>query len=117
MQSFKKIKKVSVRFPERLKREMHTSLINSGHGLHGKSKWLKGVIKSFVSKPNFIDYVQNGIPINQADLSQTEAFYLDAETIEILKKAFIHIRAIDPLFEGVQSALIRSAIVYHLMLQ
>ena len=113
----KKTKKVTVRFPKRLKSEMQSSLIKSGYGLHGKSKWLKESIALFLKQRNFVDFVENGIDINQAELSEVEAFYLDLDTIQVMKEAFLQIRVKYPLFEGVQSALIRSAVVYHLMLK
>ncbi len=113
----KKTKKISVRFPQRLKAEMQTALIKSGYGLHGKSRWLQEVVTTFLQQPNFIDYVEHGIDINQAELSSLEAFYLDYHTLQLLKIAFVKVRVKYPLFEGVQSAIIRAAIVYHVMLK
>ena len=112
-----KKKKITVRFPKRLKVEMQTSLIKSGYGLHGKSRWLKDTITNFLQQSNFIDYVEHGIDINQAELSEVEAFYLDLDTIQMLKNAFVKVRVKYPLFEGVQSALIRAAVIYRLMLK
>jgi hypothetical protein len=113
----RKTKKITVRFSKRLKIEMQTALIKSGYGLHGKSRWLKEAIVTFLRQSHFVDYVENGIDINQADLSDVEAFYLDNDTIQMLKSAFVEVRVKYPLFEGVQSALIRSAAVYSLMLK
>ncbi len=113
----KKTKKVTVRFPKRLKSEMQSSFIKSGYGLHGKSRWLKESIAIFLKQRNFVDYVEHGIDINQAELSEVEAFYLDLETIQAMKAAFVQIRVKYPLFEGVQSALIRASVVYRLMLK
>jgi hypothetical protein len=113
----RKVKKITVRFPKRLRTEMQTSLAKSGYGLRGKSRWLKDAITAFLLQPDFVDYVENGIDINQAELSVVEAFYLDADTIQMLKSAFVKVRVKYPLFEGVQSALIRSAVVYNLMLK
>lgn len=112
----KKTKKVTVRFPKSLKSEMQTALIKSGYGLHGKSRWLQETIAIFLKQNNFVEYVEHGIDINQAELSQVEAFYLDVYTIQMLKDAFIQVRVKYPLFEGVQSAFIRAAVVYGLML-
>jgi hypothetical protein len=110
-------KKITVRFPKRLKAEMQAKLIKSGYGLHGKSRWLKEAINTFLLQPDFVDYVEQGIDINQAELSEVEAFYLDHETVQMLKNAFMEVRVKYPLFEGVKSALIRSAVVYSLMLK
>jgi len=117
MDTKRKTKKITVRFSKRLKTEMQAALIKSGYGLHGKSRWLKETIINFLRLPDYVDYVEQGIDINQADLSEVEAFYLDLDTIKMLKSAFVKIRVKYPLFEGVQSALIRAAIVYSLMLK
>lgn len=112
----KKTKKLTVRFPKRLKTEMQEALIKSGYGLHGKSRWLKEAIITFLQQPNFIDFVEHGIDINQADLTEVEAFYLDIEVNQMMKDAFVKVRVKHPLFEGVQSAFIRASVVYQLML-
>lgn len=112
-----KTKKVTVRFPKRLKAEMQTALIKSGYGLHGKSRWLKEAISNFLLQPSFVDYVEHGGDINQAELSEVEAFYLDNDIMHLLKNAFVDIRIKYPLFEGLQSSLIRSAVIYRLMLK
>lgn len=117
MESKRITKKVTVRFSKRLKTEMQSALIKSGYGLHGKSRWMKEAISTFLHQPNFVDFVEQGIDINQAELSEVEAFYLDSDTTQILKNAFVSIRVKYPLFEGVQSALIRAATIYRLMLK
>src|SRR5579863_10126627 len=117
MNSTRKTKKITVRFPKRLKSEMQAALIKSGYGLHGKSRWLKETIVEFLKLKDFIEYVEQGIDINQAELSEVEAFYLDIDTITMVKSAFVKVRVKYPLFEGVQSALIRAAVIYSLMLK
>lgn len=116
MNEIKKTKKLTVRFSKRLKIEMQEALIKSGYGLHGKSRWLKTTIITFLQQPNFIDFVEHGIDINQADLTEVEAFYLDTDVIKKMKDAFVQVRVKHPLFEGVQSAFIRASVVYKLML-
>ncbi|EKD70664.1 MAG: hypothetical protein ACD_46C00455G0002 [uncultured bacterium] len=117
MVTAKKIKKITVRFSKRLQQEMQTNLVQLGYGLRGKSRWLKDTINRFLNKNNYIDYVEQGVALNQAELTEIEAFYLDETIIYKIQAAFIQIRKQHPLFEGVQSALIRSAIIYQLMLK
>lgn len=112
----KRTKKITVRFSKRLKIEMLNALVNSGYGLRGKSKWLAEAIQLFLRQANFVELAEQGIDINQAELIEVEAFYLDFNTIDNVKKASIDIRIKHPLFEGVQSALIRSAVIFRLML-
>jgi hypothetical protein len=117
MDSQKKTKKITVRFSKRLKAEMQHALIKSGYGLHGKSRWLREAVTTFLKQANFVDYVEHGIDINQAELSEVEAFYLDSDTQQKLKQAFVEVRVKYPLFEGVQSALIRAAVIHSLILK
>jgi len=117
MNTERKTKKITVRFPKRMKSEMQLTLVKGGYGLNGKSRWLKESISTFLKLKDFIDYVDQGININQAELSEVEAFYLDIETIQMLKDAYLQVRVNNPLFEGIQSALIRTAVVYQLMLK
>lgn len=115
MNSRKKSKKMTVRFSKQLRMEMQQAVINSSYGLHGKSRWLTEAIDLFLKQSNYIELVEHGIDINQADLSTVEAFYLDEDTIALLKEAFTRVRVKYPLFEGVQSAFIRAVVTYRLM--
>lgn len=117
MNEKKKTKKITVRFSRRMKSEMQSALIKSGYGLRGKSRWLTEAITIFLKLKDFVDYVDQGININQAELCEVEAFYLNIATIQLLKDAYLQIRVQNPLFEGIQSALIRAAVIYYLMLK
>ena len=117
MDTKSKNKKITIRFSKKMKTAMQTALIKSGYGLRGKSRWLRESIVTFLQQPNFIDYVENGIDKNQAELTEVEAFYLDSEVILLIRNASIKIREMHPLFEGVQSSLVRAGVVYRLMLK
>jgi len=110
-------RKITVRFSSRLKTEMQKAVIQLDYGLHGKSRWLEEAIKLFLEQSNYIELVETGIDINQADLSHVEAFYLDDETIKRVKSALVSVRIQYPLFEGVQSAFIRACVIYSLYRQ
>lgn len=111
-----KTKKITVRFSKRLKTEMQTALVKLGYGLHGKSRWLNETVILFLKQPNFVELVEHGIDINQAPLSDVEAFYMGTDILKTMKAALVTVRIQHPLFEGVQSALIRAAVIYRLML-
>lgn len=112
----KKTKKVTVRFSKRLKTEMLGALFKSGYGLRGKSRWVGEALQLFLTQKNFVELSEQGIDVNQAELTEVEAFYVDTEVIQRIKNASIEIRTKHPLFEGVQSSLIRAAVIYRLML-
>ena len=116
MKFHKKSKKITIRFSKQLRTEMQHAIINSSYGLNGKSRWLADSIDFFTRQSNYIDLVEHGIDINQADLCTVEAFYLAEETLIIMKNALIKVRVRYPLFEGVQSAFIRACVTYRLML-
>lgn len=115
-QTEKKSKKVTVRFPKRLKSEMQKAIINSGLGLHGKSQWVQEAIALFLQQSNYVELVEHGIESYQAELANVEAFYLKNKIITDLKEALVKVREKHPMIEGVQSAFIRAAIVFRLML-
>ncbi len=117
MQPKKKTKKITVRFSQQLKIEMQQSIVKSNYGLHGKSRWLAEAIDLFLGQQNYVELVEHGININQADLSVVEAFYLGEETINAVKKALTSVRTRYPLFEGVKSAFIRACVTFRLMLK
>ncbi len=117
MMNKKVSKKITVRFSKRLREEMQQSVIGAGYGLHGKSRWLFDAINFFLQQPNYIDLVEHGIDVNQAELAGVEAFYLNEETIKSLKEALLAVRVKYPLLEGVQSAFIRACVIYRLMLK
>ncbi len=108
-------KKITVRFSARLKAEMQEAVIRAGYGFHGKSKWLSEAVTLFLQQSNYIDFVEHCIDINQADLRTVEAFYVDIESHKKIKNALVDVRMKYPLFEGVQSALIRSCVVFRLV--
>lgn len=112
-----KKRKITVRFSKRLKTEMQQAIIHLEYGLHGKSRWLEEAIALFLEQPNYLELVETGIDIHQADLTHIEAFYLDHKTVSKLKSALVAVRVKYPLFEGVQSALIRACVIYSLYRQ
>lgn len=111
-----KKKKITVRFSKKLKKEMHEHIVMEGYGLHEKSRWLTEAIDRFLIQANYIDLVENGMNINQSQLSEIEAFYLTEQTRVNLRAALFDVRVKAPLMEGVQSAIIRASVVYRMML-
>lgn len=108
-------KKITVRFSYKLKSEMQQDIIKLGYGLHGKSRWICEAMQEFLSRADYLTIVDNGMGINQGELNSVEAFYVDADTIVLLRKAIMEIRQQYPLFEGVQSAIIRACAVSRLL--
>ncbi len=113
----KRTKKITVRFPKRLRGEMQAAILAEQYGARGKSKWLSEAIEYFINHGNYLDLVDNGTGMNQSDLAEVEAFYLEESAKNNLKNALLQVRQKYPLFEGVQSALIRACVVYRLMLK
>lgn len=107
--------KVTVRFSKRLRDEMNTCIVNHGYGLHGKSKWISEAIQKFINRIDFIELVEHGQNINQGDLVSVEAFYIDESTKRLLEQAIVKVRIKHPLFEGVQSAIIRASVINSLI--
>jgi hypothetical protein len=110
-----KTRKVTIRFPVRLRTEMQYAIVQSRYGLRGKSRWLSSAIQGFIRQTGYVDLVEHGDRLNQAELTEVEAFYLNESTLDAMKSALVKVRGKYPLFEGVQSAFIRACVTWYLL--
>lgn len=111
----KKSKKVTVRFSQQLKQAMEKQIIESGYGMHGKSKWVSDAITALATLSHLHELIEDGENINQGVLAAVEAFYLPQAVFKILRELMMHVRKHHPLLEGVQSAIIRTSVINKLI--
>jgi hypothetical protein len=82
------------------------------HGPKGKSDWMCKVVTCFVRADPRLTQVGLGEALVDNDV--TDVVNFDDKTWELFEQACLTIRRQDPLFQGVQSALIRAALRYAL---
>jgi hypothetical protein len=115
MKIMKKTVKVTVRMPQFLRKEVLQAIVNCDYGMRGKSRWVLDAITDFLSKENFIDFVDIGSEMSNSDLMTVETFYLPIEILDAMDGAILKVRHKYPMMEGVKSVIIRSSIIQQLL--
>ena len=100
-------KKTTYRLPAGLRASMLASVARE-YGKKGKSRWIKEAIAELVARDAGLSSVGLGEDYETHDTS--DVLVMDGAALEQLQGAMTLIRRQDPLFEGVQSAVIRAAI-------
>ena len=100
-------KKTTYRLPSELRESMLKSVARE-YGKKGKSRWIKEAIADLIVKDAGLSSVGLGEDYENYDAS--DVVVMDSATFENLQTAMTTIRRQDPLFQGVQSAVIRAAI-------
>jgi len=86
------------------------------YGKRGKSRWICEAIENLLKKEDFIELVQ--LDITPANLCQYPEQFTATQTIRnLLDKKIIECRRECPQLEGVQSAIIRTAVIQRLLRQ
>jgi len=89
-------------------RQTMLAAVEEDYGKKGKSKWIKEAIADLVNMDTGLASVGLGEDYEVQDAQ--DVLVMDVETFQNLEAAMTMIRRQDPLFEGVQSAVIRAAI-------
>jgi predicted DNA-binding protein len=100
-------KKTTYRLPADLRQSMLESVAKE-YGKKGKSRWIKEAIAELIAKDAALASVGLGEDYETHDAS--DVLVMDCAALEQLQTAMTTIRRQDPLFAGVQSAVIRAAI-------
>ncbi len=104
--------KISVLIPKRLDDELMQRMISQGYGIRKKSLWICEAVTRLLGLggyPNIIQYEA------LAGLEKMVVFTASYELKQQLEDAIIKIRNKYPALEGVQSKIIRAAIMQRLI--
>jgi len=105
-------KKTTYRLPSALRKSMLESVAKK-YGKKGKSRWINEAIEELIKNDPGLSSVGLGEDYETYDTADVVA--MDSAGLESLQTAMTTIRRQDPLFEGVQSAVIRAAIRLRLL--
>jgi len=100
-------KKTTYRLPSELRESMLESVAKE-YGKKGKSRWIREAIANLIARDAGLASVGLGEDYETYDTS--DVVVMDSAAFENLQTAMTTIRRQDPLFAGVQSAVIRAAI-------
>lgn len=109
---FKK-NKVTFVIHETLQKELREKMIADDYGLRGKSKWVSEAIELLLSMENYPELVNLGDGLK--NFQKTETITIETILKSKLDIAIVEIRKKYPLSEGVQSKIVRTAIIQKLL--
>lgn len=107
--------KVKITFvvPEELQHELRQRVANDGYGLRGKSKWVAEAIGSLFDINNYAELVQYNEEMK--GFEKMETVVISQEEKLQLEEGIVAIRHKYPTLEGVQSSIVRTAILQRLL--
>lgn len=108
----KKIR-VSYFLPEAILTDIKNAMVHDGYDLKGKSKWVSEAIYQLLSMPNYSELVT--ISSQMDGFEKMDSISIDKTLKLELDNAVLHIKKEFPVIEGVQSKILRTAIVQRLL--
>ena len=101
--------KITFVVPDSLQEELRQRVALDGYGLRGKSKWVSEAVDSLLKLENFVTLVQYSEELH--GFNKVETVVITTDLKRKLDKAIIETRRHFPTLEGVQSSILRTAIM------
>lgn len=105
--------KLSFVLPESLQRDLKERMVKDGYDLKGKSKWVSEAVKDLLIMETYTDLVK--LNDEMAGFEKLESVLVEKELKRQVDNAVIEVRRKYPSIEGVQSRILRTAIVQRLL--
>lgn len=105
--------RVSYFLPDLLLNDVKEQMISQGYDLKSKSKWISEAVQALLCSNNYIDLVN--LNEQMQGFEKLDYLTIDRSIKGNIDKAIIEIRKVHPSIEGVQSKIIRTAIVQRLL--
>ena len=99
--------------PKSLQEELRLQVIKDRYGLRGKSKWIMEAIETLLKQEKFEDLVNYGDEFKT--LEKKETLVLTSELRKRIEQAISHVKKCYPSLEGIQSRIVRTAILHRLI--
>ena len=105
--------KISFVLPEGLQKDLREKIVFDGYSLKGKSLWVSESIEQLFKLKDFMDLVK----VNDVmqGFAKFESVLIDRELKKELDESIIRVRKKYPEIEGVQSRIVRTAILQRLL--
>lgn len=105
--------KITFVLPFVLQKELKERVIQDSYDMKGKSRWVSEAIEILISINEFPDLVK--INDEMKGFEKLESVVISKELKRLLDSAIINVRKKYPAIEGVQSRIIRTAIMQRLL--
>lgn len=108
-------KKVKISFviPEGLQKDLKERIVLDGYSLKGKSQWVAEAVEKLLMIKGYIDLVK--VNDEMQGFEKFESILIDRDLKVQLDKSVISVRKKYPEIEGVQSRIMRTAILQRLL--
>lgn len=105
--------KITFVLPEVLQRDFKEKMVKDGYDLKGKSRWVSEAIETLLGLNSFADLVK--LNDEMQGFEKFESVIVARDLKKQVDEAVINIRKTYPAIEGVQSRILRTAIVQRLL--
>lgn len=105
--------KVSFVLPENLQKDLKQKMVKDGYDLKGKSRWVAEAVGDLLTMQTYADLVK--INDEMSGFEKLESVVIPHDLKKQLDNAVVQIRKKYPTIEGVQSRILRTAIVQRLL--
>ncbi len=105
--------KITFVLPENLQRDLKEQIVKDGYDLRGKSRWVSEAIERLIETEGFAELVK--LNDEMKGFEKLESVVLSRQIKSQLDNAIICVRKEYPSIEGVQSRIMRTAIVQRLL--
>lgn len=105
--------KVTFVLPANLQQDLKKQLVQEGYHLKGKSQWITEAIEQLFSMNSYVDLVK--LNDEMKGFTKVESIVVARTFKKQLEEAVIQVRLKYPSLEGVQSRILRTAIVQRLL--
>lgn len=105
--------KISFVLPQGLQKDLKERIVQDGYSLKGKSQWVSEAIEHLLDKESYIDLVK----VNDVmqGFEKLESILVEKNLKSKLEASVINIRRKYPEIDGVQSRIMRTAILQRLL--
>lgn len=105
--------KITFVLPVGLQRDLKESVVKEGYSLKDKSKWVAEAVENLLSIDNFANLVK--LNEEMSGFEKPESIVVDRSLKNRITEAILTIRRAYPELEGVQSRILRTAILQRLL--
>jgi hypothetical protein len=105
--------KITLVIPDNLQKEFREQVIKDGYDMRGKSRWIAEGIEYLLTMRNYPELVS--LSNAMKGFEKLESVVISKDLKKYMDNAVIEIRKEYPAMEGVQSGIVRTAIVQRLI--
>jgi hypothetical protein len=105
--------KITFVLPDILQKECREQIVKDGYDMRGKSRWIVEGIEYLLAMRNYPELVN--LSNEMRDFQKLESVVITKNLKKFIDAAVIHVRKFYPTLEGVQSSIVRTAIIQRLL--